>query len=75
MMTWSVINWAISFFVTRKCQKIEKNQWKPMKKANIDREIIHIFSTTWAISVEFSGKVWLMMILKATKKTRVSPSL
>ena len=39
-----------------------------MKKANIDRDILHIFSTTWGISVKFSGKVWLMMILKATKK-------
>ena len=45
-----------------------------MKLANIDREIFHIFWTTWGISMKFLGKMWLMSILKVTK-TRASPSL
>ena len=47
--------------------KNPKNQWKSMKIANIDREILHIFWTTWGISMKFSGKMWLMIILKVTK--------
>ena len=39
-----------------------------MKIANIDREIIYIFWTTWGISTKFSGKVWLTIILKLTNK-------
>ena len=38
-----------------------------MKIANIDREILGIFWTTWEISMTFSGKMWLMIILKVTK--------
>ena len=39
-----------------------------MKMANIDRESIHIFWTTWGISMKFSDKMWLMIMLKVTKK-------
>ena len=38
-----------------------------MKIANIEREILHIFWTTLGISMTFSGNMWLMIILKATK--------
>ena len=38
-----------------------------MKIANIDIEILHIFWTTWEISMKFSGKMGLQT-LKATKK-------
>ena len=38
-----------------------------MKIANIDREILHNFQTTWGISMKFSGKMCLMIILKVTK--------
>ena len=38
-----------------------------MKIANIDREILHYFWTTWGISMKFSGKMYLMIILKVTK--------
>ena len=38
-----------------------------MKVADIEREIFHIFWTTWGISMTFLGKMWLMIILKATK--------
>ena len=39
-----------------------------MKVANIDREIVYNFWTTRGISIKFSGKMWLMVVLKATKK-------
>ena len=38
-----------------------------MKIADIDREILHIFWTTWGISMKFPGNMWLMIILKVTK--------
>ena len=47
--------------------KTPKIRWKSIKIVNIEREIVHIFWTTWGISMEFSGKVWLMIILKLTK--------
>ena len=37
----------VSFFVTRKCEKSEKS----MKIVNIDGEYLHIFWTTWGISM------------------------
>ena len=39
-----------------------------MKIDNINREILHIFWTTWGISMKFSGKMWLIIILKVTKE-------
>ena len=47
--------------------KNPKNQWKLMKRANIDRGILYIFWATWGISIQFSGKMWLMIIIKVTK--------
>ena len=38
-----------------------------MKIANIDKEILHNFWTTWGISMKFSGNMCLMIILKVTK--------
>ena len=32
--------------------KNPKNWWKSLKIADIDREILHIFSTTWRISIK-----------------------
>ena len=43
------------------------NWWKLMKIACTDGEILHIFCTIWGISIKFSGKMWLMIILKVTK--------
>ena len=45
-----------------------KNWWKWMKSANIDREILHNFWTTWGVSMNFSAKMWLLIILKVTRK-------
>ena len=38
-----------------------------MKLANIDKEILYNFWTTWGISMRFSGKMCLTIILKVTK--------
>ena len=59
---------VICFFVITKCQKIIKNRWKLTKIANIDRECLHIFRTTWKISIKFSGNMWFAIISKVTKK-------
>ena len=48
----------------------KKNRWALMKIANIDRvdrESLHIFSTTTEISMKFSNKMWLVMISKVKK--------
>ena len=45
----------------------KKKWWKLMKIANIDRESFHIFWKTSGISMKFSGKMWLMIILKVIK--------
>ena len=52
-----------------------KNQLKLMKKANIDREIFDIFCTTKGISIQFSGKMCRMIILKVTKNQGFTLSL
>ena len=40
-----------------------------MKRANIDGKNLHIFWTTWGIlMMTFSGKMWLMIILKLKLK-------
>ena len=40
---------------------------KLMKIVNIDKENVHSLRTTWGISMKFSGKMCLMIILKVTK--------
>ena len=55
--------------------KNPKNWWKLMKIANIDREILHIFWTTWGIPMKFSGKMWLMIIIEVTKNQGFNLSL
>ena len=46
-----------------------------MKIVNIDGEILHIFWMTWGISIKFSGKIWLMIIIKVTKNEGFTLSL
>ena len=46
-----------------------------MKISKIDREFLHILSTTQGNSMKFSGKMCLKKILKATKKQGFTPSL
>ena len=47
---------------------MSQNRWKSMKIANIDRKSLHIFWTTWEISMKSSQKVLVTIILKVTKK-------
>ena len=58
---------VISLFVTRKCRKNPKKQWKFMKIATTDREVLHIFWTTWGILIKFSEKMKVTVILKVPK--------
>ena len=47
-----------------------------MKRANIDGENLHIFWTTWGIlMMTFSGKMWLMIILKLKFKKKQKQGL
>ena len=46
-----------------------------MKIDNIEGENVQIFWTTWDILMKFAGKMWLMIILKATKKQAFTLSL
>ena len=46
-----------------------------MKIANIDTKNLHIFWTTWEISMKISEIMWLMIILKVTKKQVFALSL
>ena len=55
--------------------KNAKYRWNSMKIVNIDRENLHIFWITWGISMKFSGKIWLMIILKFTKNQSFTLSL
>ena len=55
---------VISFFVKRKCQKSEKS----VQIVNIKGENLHIFWTNWVNIMKLSGKTWLMIILRVTKK-------
>ena len=47
--------------------KNPENWWKSMKIANIDTESPHNFWTTWRISMKFSRKNALIIILKVIK--------
>ena len=64
MLTSSVICDVISFFVTRERKKFKKL----MEIVYIKEKEFGIFWTTRGISMKFSRKVWLIIILKATKK-------
>ena len=45
------------------------------KIANIDREILRNFWTTWGISMKISRNMWLMIILKITKRQGLAPTI
>ena len=44
-----------------------KRSEKSVKTINIKGEHLHIFRMTWGISIKFSVKMWLMIIMKVTK--------
>ena len=55
--------------------KNPKSWWKLMKIGNIAREILYNYGKTWVISMKFSGKMCLMIILKVTKNCGFTLSL
>ena len=55
--------------------KNPKNRDKLTKIANTDKEILHIFWTTWGNSMKFSGKICFKIILKVTKNQGFTLSL
>ena len=61
---------VISFFATRKWQKKPR---KTDETVNTERENLHNFWTAWGISMKFSGKIRLMIILKVEKETGLHP--
>ena len=60
--------------VSLKQGKVETSE-KSMKIVNIEGEKLPIFWTTWRMSMKFSGKTWLMIILKVTKNQGFTPSI
>ena len=54
---------------------MSKNKKKKIKLVNIKGETLHIFWMTWGNSMTFLGKMWLMIILKVTKKLGFSLSV
>ena len=64
---------VISFFVAKQ-GNVRKSK-KLMKIVNIDGENLHIFITTDVISMKFSGKMYLMIILQVIKKLGFTLSL
>ena len=44
-----------------------------MEIVNIDGEHLHIFGTTWGISINFSGRILLMIISKVKKNNKALP--
>ena len=75
MLTSLVMSWRRQLFCNKEISKNPKNGWKSMKIANIDREIVHNFWTTWENSMKFSEKMWRMIILKVTKNQDFTLSL
>ena len=54
---------------------MSKKKKKLMKIVNIDGENLDFFWTTREISMKFSGKMWLMIMLKVTKNQGFTLSL
>ena len=67
-LCWKWKNADIIFLCNRVMSKNPKYWGKLMKIANIDRDFLHIFWTTWGNSMKFSGKLCFKIIWKATKK-------
>ena len=68
ILTSSAISWRHQFLCNKVMSKNRKNWGKLMKIANIDRDFLHIFWTTWRNSMKFSGKICFEIILKLTQK-------
>ena len=60
-------------FCNKVMLKSPKTWGKLWKIANIDREFLHIFWTTWKNSKKYSGKMCFKIVLKFTTKTGWHP--
>ena len=72
MLTSFVLSWRLQLVCSQ--QGNVKKSEKSMKIVKIDGDNLHVFWATWGLSMKFSEKTWLMIILKVTKST-ASPSL
>ena len=61
-----IICYMLTLFVSLQ-QENSKQYEKLVKMVNIEGENLCIFWRTWGNSIKFSGKMWLMIILKVTK--------
>ena len=46
-----------------------------IKTVNIDKENLYTFRTTWGTSMQFSGKMWVIIILEILKNQSFTLSL
>ena len=68
MVMSSVVSDVISFFVTKNVKQFRICQLQNLsttKIVNIEEENLCILWTTWGISMNFSGKMWLPFLWKA----------
>ena len=61
-----IVCYMLTLFVSLQ-QENSKQYEKLVKMVNIEGENLCIFWRTWGNSIKFSGKMWLMIILKVTK--------
>ena len=74
MLTSSVISWR-QFLCNKVMSKNPKKRGKLMRTANIIREFLHIFGTTWPNSIKISEMMCFKIILKVTKNQGFTLSL
>ena len=69
-----IICYMLTWLVYFQQGNLKNKNKKLMKIVNAEKKHLHIFPTTWEISMKFSGKICLMIISKVTK-SRVLPLL
>ena len=69
MLTSCVMSWPHQFLCKKETWKNPNNRWKAVELPNIDREreSLCIAWTTRRVSMNFSGKMWLIIIAKVCK--------
>ena len=77
MLTSCVMSWPHQFLCKKETWKNPNNRWKAVELPNIDREreSLCIAWTTRRVSMNFSGKMWLIIIAKVCKSQDFTLSL
>ena len=77
MLTSCVMSWPHQFLCKKETWKNPNNRWKAVELPNIDREreSLCIAWTTRRVSMNFSGKMWLIIIAKVCKSQGFTLSL